>query len=78
MSVANSDNSHNGASLSYLNAQGTGGSATPQILADATVPSGSEFAIMLGVKCDGDDCGYTRPGSVAYRKCLKCVFHHNC
>jgi len=43
------------------------GSAKPEILADITLPSNTEFAIFSDQKCDGD-CGYYRPGIPAYRK----------
>ncbi|PVH83433.1 hypothetical protein DL98DRAFT_513316 [Cadophora sp. DSE1049] len=56
-----------GASLSYVNHEGTFGSPSAQILADTVVPSGNEIAIMTGEKCDKHNCGYSRPGSVAYR-----------
>lgn len=56
-----------GASLVYANQQGTGGAATPQILADTTIPSDSEVIIMLGADCSDGSCGFTRPGTVAHR-----------
>ncbi|PMD38099.1 hypothetical protein L207DRAFT_61110 [Hyaloscypha variabilis F] len=55
-----------GASLAYANSAGTAGASSPQKLADTTIPSGSEIAVMLGEACNGDDCGYFQPGSVAY------------
>lgn len=56
-----------GNSLSYLNSQGTGGSASSAVLADALVGSNKEFAIFTDNECvEGDSCGYVRPGSVAY------------
>ncbi|KAG9247807.1 putative TOS1-like glycosyl hydrolase-domain-containing protein [Calycina marina] len=55
-----------GSSLSYVNNQGTACSKIPQILADVLVPSGHEFAIMTNKSCFDNDCGYVRPGSIAY------------
>ena len=57
-----------GASLSYVNSQGTGGAVSPQILADTTIPTASEITIMAAQECDDGSCGYVRPGAVAYRK----------
>lgn len=56
-----------GNSLSYLNSEGTGGAASSSVLADALVGSNKEFAIFTDSECvEGDSCGYTRPGTVAY------------
>ncbi|KAL3422172.1 PGA52-like protein [Phlyctema vagabunda] len=55
-----------GASLSYVNSAGTGGSEGPEVLQDGLLPSGNEVAIMLGQECEDDDCGFVRPDSVAY------------
>lgn len=56
-----------GNSLSYLNSAGTGGAASSSVLADALIGSNKEFAIFTDNECvEGDSCGYTRPGSVAY------------
>ncbi|CAD6442185.1 96f09121-de62-402b-b8d4-8d082bf913ba [Sclerotinia trifoliorum] len=54
-----------GASLSFVDSNGTGGASSPQILADTTLPSDSEIIVMLDEECN-NDCGYVRPGSVAY------------
>jgi hypothetical protein len=63
--------SHFGASLAYADCKGTGGAPSPQILADVVLPSNKEIIVMLGEKCkDGDACGYSRPGTVAHRKCF--------
>ncbi|KAJ8066048.1 hypothetical protein OCU04_005140 [Sclerotinia nivalis] len=59
-----------GASLSFVDRNGTGGASSPQILADTTLPSDSEIIVMLDEECN-NDCGYVRPGSVAYRE-LSC------
>ncbi|KAG4440986.1 hypothetical protein IFR05_003550 [Cadophora sp. M221] len=56
-----------GSSLSYVNSEGTSGSTSPQVLADTIIPSGNEIAIMTGEECKTHNCGYSRPGSVAYR-----------
>jgi hypothetical protein len=53
-------------SLSYLNSAGTGGAASASVLADVVVPSNNEFTIMTDTVCANGDCGYVRPGSVAY------------
>ncbi|KAH7319314.1 putative TOS1-like glycosyl hydrolase-domain-containing protein [Rhexocercosporidium sp. MPI-PUGE-AT-0058] len=55
-----------GASLSYVNSEGTSGSTSPQVLADTVIPSGNEITIMTGEECKTHNCGYSRPGSVAY------------
>ncbi|OHE97454.1 hypothetical protein CORC01_07236 [Colletotrichum orchidophilum] len=60
-----------GNSLSYLNAEGTGGAASPQVLKPVTLKSNQEFLIASDKPCDDDDdldnsCGYYRNGSVAY------------
>lgn len=57
-----------GASLSYASSDACTGSSSPQVLADTTLLSGSEVVIMTDSECGGDDgdCGYTRPGTVAY------------
>ncbi|TGO30690.1 hypothetical protein BPAE_0004g01490 [Botrytis paeoniae] len=54
-----------GASLSFVNSSGTGGASSPQVLADATLPSNEEIVVMLDEECN-NNCGYVRPGSVAY------------
>ncbi|KAK5274283.1 target of Sbf [Exophiala xenobiotica] len=57
-----------GLSLSYANADNTGASSGPVTLADTLVGDNSEFVIMTDKACSGEngDCGYYRPGSVAY------------
>ncbi|KAI0126512.1 TOS1 protein [Xylariales sp. AK1849] len=57
-----------GASLSYLNEDGTGGAASPTVLQNVLVGDNKEFAIFSDKECaDGDAaCGYARPGSVAH------------
>ncbi|KAF5101923.1 hypothetical protein D0Z00_000578 [Geotrichum galactomycetum] len=55
-----------GNSLSYCAADGISGAGSPQILADTVIPSNKEFSIFTSEKCEGDSCGYYRPGSTAY------------
>ncbi|KAJ6442944.1 Protein TOS1 [Purpureocillium lavendulum] len=55
-----------GNSLSYLNADGTAGTGSPQVLKDVQVPSGKEFSIFSGQRCDGS-CGFSRANDVAYK-----------
>lgn len=54
-----------GNSLSYLNANGNGGSSSPKILKDVFIPSNKEFSIFSSEKCD-ESCGYSRVPDVAY------------
>ncbi|CAL3972441.1 unnamed protein product [Diplocarpon coronariae] len=54
-----------GASLSYVDRTGRTGSASPAILADVVIPSASEIGIFTSQEC-GNDCGFVRPGGVAY------------
>ncbi|PWI73353.1 hypothetical protein PCL_10368 [Purpureocillium lilacinum] len=54
-----------GNSLSYINADATAGSETPEILADVEIPSNKEFAVFSGQKCNGA-CGFSRVEDVAY------------
>ena len=58
--------SNYGNSLSYLNSDGNGGSSSPSVLSDKLIASNEEFTIMTDKECSGDDCGYVRPGTVAY------------
>ncbi|EWG36737.1 hypothetical protein FVEG_00632 [Fusarium verticillioides 7600] len=55
-----------GNSLSYLNANGNGGSSSPKILKDVFIPSNKEFSIFSSEKCD-ESCGYSRVPDVAYK-----------
>jgi hypothetical protein len=61
-------NSTYGMSLSYVDSAGTAGASSAQVLADGVVASDNEFIIMTDTECGDSDCGYVRPGSVAYRK----------
>ncbi|KAI9810055.1 MAG: target of Sbf [Phylliscum demangeonii] len=56
-----------GNSLAYAAADGKTGSATPQVLDDMTLPSNTEVIFFSDEKCgDDNECGYVRPGTVAY------------
>ena len=55
-----------GNSLSYASSDGCSGSSAAQNLSDTTLPSSAEVVIMTDNECSGDDCGYTRTGTVAY------------
>jgi len=56
-----------GSSLSYIDSKGSACASSPQILQDILVPSEKEFTIMSNKSCSNGDCGFVRPGSVAYR-----------
>jgi hypothetical protein len=58
-------NSIFGNSLSYVNADGTGGAAEPAILKDTTLLSSHEVTLVTDEPCDGS-CGYIPDGAVAY------------
>jgi hypothetical protein len=55
-----------GNSLSYASSDGTCGASSPQTLQCTTLPSSAEVVLMRDQQCEDDDCGYTRPGTVAY------------
>lgn len=55
-----------GNSLSYASTDGCTGAGSAQTLADTTLPSSAEVVIMSDNQCGSDDCGYVRPGTVAY------------
>lgn len=55
-----------GNSLSYARADGKGGSSSPEVLDDCEIGSSDEVIIMSDKECEGDSCGYTRPGTVAH------------
>lgn len=55
-----------GASLSYASCDAKTGAASPQILANSMLDDKVEVIIFSDKKCK-DDCGYIRPGTVAYR-----------
>lgn len=56
-----------GNSLSYLHADGNGGSSSPQTLKDVYIPSNKEFSIFSAEKCD-ESCGFSRAQDVAYSR----------
>lgn len=41
--------------------------STPSTPKESSVPDGKEIIIMTDKQCDGDSCGFTRPGATAYR-----------
>lgn len=55
-----------GNSLSYCAADGINAASNPEVLSQTVVGSNHEFAIFSDSKCSGDDCGFHRPGTVAY------------
>lgn len=55
-----------GNSLSYANADNSGGSSSPVALESTTLKSNTEFVIFSGSKCSGDLCGYYRANTPAY------------
>ncbi|PNY24527.1 Protein TOS1 [Tolypocladium capitatum] len=55
-----------GSSVAYLNADGSDGAASPQILKDVLIPSNKEFAIFSAERCDAS-CGFSRAQDVAYK-----------
>ncbi|KAK3300872.1 uncharacterized protein B0H64DRAFT_421849 [Chaetomium fimeti] len=57
-----------GNTLSYVNADGTGGAANATTLKDTTLLSSKEVALFTDEPCDGS-CGYVQNGSVAYNTC---------
>lgn len=55
-----------GNSLSYASADGCSGASSPQVLSNTQLPSNEEIVIMSDKECNDGDCGYVRPGTVAY------------
>lgn len=55
-----------GNSLSYASTDGTAGASSPQTLADTTLPSSAEVIVFSDQQCSDSDCGFVRPGTVAY------------
>lgn len=64
-----------GNSLSYINSKASGGASSPQVLDEVFIPSNKEFAIYSDKPCEGNECGYYRPGSVAYRESTRLRMH---
>ena len=56
-----------GASLSYASTDGESAAASSQTLQNQMIEDDVEVIVMSDKRCDGDSCGYTRPGGVAYR-----------
>ncbi|KAJ4164424.1 hypothetical protein LMH87_006100 [Akanthomyces muscarius] len=55
-----------GNSLSFLNAAGSGGASSAQVLSNVDIPSNKEFSIFSGQPCD-ESCGFSRAQDVAYK-----------
>ncbi|ODV90453.1 hypothetical protein CANCADRAFT_106685 [Tortispora caseinolytica NRRL Y-17796] len=57
-----------GSSLSYAASDGISAASSSQVLSDTVIGSSKEFSIFTDQKCgaSGTDCGYYRPGTVAY------------
>ena len=56
-----------GNGLGYASDDGSTNADSPQILKDMTLPSNTEVSIFADKKCEGDACGFYRPGIVAHR-----------
>ncbi|KAK2810865.1 hypothetical protein FQN49_008504 [Arthroderma sp. PD_2] len=56
-----------GCALSYAAENIFGIATSPSVPKDKMIPDGKEIVIMTDKKCEGDSCGYSRPGAVAYR-----------
>lgn len=54
-----------GNTLSYINANGTGGASNATILKDTILRSSHEVTLLTDQPCDSS-CGYIQKGSVAY------------
>ncbi|KAL8888197.1 MAG: hypothetical protein Q9215_004320 [Flavoplaca cf. flavocitrina] len=55
-----------GASLSYASPDGRSAAASPQTLGNKMIDDDVEIIVLSDKTCEGDSCGYTRPGGVAY------------
>ncbi|KAG7292614.1 hypothetical protein NEMBOFW57_002649 [Staphylotrichum longicolle] len=55
-----------GNTLSYINADGTGGASSPTIVNDTTLLSSHEATLLTDQPCDAS-CGYLQPGTIAYK-----------
>jgi len=55
-----------GMSLSYASSDSKTAAASPQVLADALLDDSTEVSIWTDKQCQSSDCGYYRPGAVAY------------
>lgn len=65
-SVSGVWSSYFGSSLSYASSDGTAAASSPQTLQDMVIEN--EVILFSGKQCSGEngDCGYYRPGTVAY------------
>ncbi|KAL9034964.1 MAG: hypothetical protein Q9214_006805, partial [Letrouitia sp. 1 TL-2023] len=57
-----------GASLSYASCDGKSAAHSPQMLSNKMLEDNVEVIVLSNQTCSDGDCGYTRPGGVAYRK----------
>ncbi|KAL8645302.1 MAG: hypothetical protein Q9226_007363 [Calogaya cf. arnoldii] len=55
-----------GASLSYASPDGKSAAASAQTLGKKMIEDDVEIIVLSDKRCEGDSCGYTRPGGVAY------------
>ncbi|KAL8852907.1 MAG: hypothetical protein Q9221_002283 [Calogaya cf. arnoldii] len=55
-----------GASLSYASPDGKSAAASAQTLGNKMIQDDVEIIVLSDKPCEGDSCGYTRPGGVAY------------
>ncbi|KAL8684544.1 MAG: hypothetical protein Q9224_006284, partial [Gallowayella concinna] len=55
-----------GASLSYASPDGKSAAASAQTLGNKMIEDDVEIIVMSNKTCEGDSCGYTRPGGVAH------------
>ncbi|KAF3482032.1 uncharacterized protein GIQ15_04791 [Arthroderma uncinatum] len=55
-----------GCALSYAAENLFGMGTSPSVPKDKMIPDGKEIVIMTDKKCEGNSCGYSRPGAVAY------------
>ncbi|KAL8669031.1 MAG: hypothetical protein Q9168_006364 [Polycauliona sp. 1 TL-2023] len=55
-----------GASLSYASSDGRSAAASAQTLGNKMIDDDVEIIVLSDNKCEGNSCGYTRPGGVAY------------
>ncbi|CAO1598210.1 target of Sbf [Xanthoria calcicola] len=55
-----------GASLSFASPDGKSAAASAQTLGNNMIEDDVEIIVMSDKTCEGDSCGYTRPGGVAY------------
>ena len=56
-----------GASLSYASSDGQSAAASSQVLRDSMIEDSTEIILLSDRSCSDGECGYTRPGGVAFR-----------